>query len=229
MMRNLLSVLFAVVALMPPARADQPPYVSIWEPSQPGIAYAFAGSLRRSAGSSEILRDYTVAAQLTAQNGAGVDQWAFGVAAEAWALPGSRSILVGVESAVINEEPTNLYPKIAMNAVMKNREDGGVNPGAAMNANSIAFWVSAQPGTGFERGLVFDRDSLVMAAGRPAAIDLSDVPDDQIGQIDLIRIRKDVSLRYDPISRGLVLYLAPADGNGAGPCSRHCTGDLMRH
>ena len=170
-----------------------------------------------------------MAAQLTAQNGAGVHQWAFGVAAEAWALSGSRSILVGVESAVINEEPTNPYPKIAVNAVMKNRADGGVDPGTAMNANSVAFWVSAQPGTGFERGLVFDRDSLVMAAGRPAAIDLSDVPDDQIGQIDLIRIRKDVSLRYDPISRGLVLYLAPADGNGAGPCSRHCTGDLMRH
>ena len=170
-----------------------------------------------------------MAAQLTAKNGAGVHQWAFGVAAEAWALAGSRSILVGVESAVINEEPTNLYPKIAVNAVMKNREDGGVDPGVAMNANSVAFWVSAQPGTGFERGLAFDRDALVMAAGRPAAIDLSDVPDDQIGQIDLIRIRKDVSLRYDPVSRRLVLYVVPTDGNGAGPCPRHCSGDLARH
>ena len=114
MMRNLLfSAHLPPVALSPAARADQPPYVSIWEPTQPGIAYAFAGSLRRNAGSSEILRDFTVAAQLTAQNGAGVHQWAFGVAAEAWALPGSRSILVGVESAVINEEPTNLYPKVA--------------------------------------------------------------------------------------------------------------------
>jgi hypothetical protein len=224
MMRNLLAVLFVAVALSPSAHADQPSYVSIWEPTQPGIAYAFAGSLRRSAGSSEILRDFTVAAQLTAQNGAGVHQWAFGVAAEAWALPGSRSILVGVESAVINEEPTNLYPKIAVNAVMKNREDGGGDPGTAMNANSVAFWVSAQPGTGFERGLVFDRDSLVMAAGRPAAIDLSDVPDDQIGQIDLIRIRKDVSLRYDPVSRRLVLYVVPTDGT----CPRHCSGDLAR-
>jgi len=229
MMRKLLFVLIAAVALSPTAHADQPPYVSIWEPTQPGIAYAFAGSLRRNAGSSDILRDFTVAAQLTAQNGAGVHQWAFGVAAEAWALSGSRSILVGVESAVINEEPTNLYPKVAVNAVMKNREDGGVDPGAAMNANSVAFWVSAQPGTGFERGLVFDRDSLVMAAGRPAAIDLSDVPDDQIGQIDLIRIRKDVSLRYDPVSHGLVLYVVPSDGNVAGPCPRHCTGDFARH
>jgi hypothetical protein len=229
MFRNLLVVLIAAVALSPTAYADQPPYVSVWEPTQPGIAYAFAGSLRRNAGSSDILRDFTVAAQLTAQNGAGVHQWAFGVAAEAWALPGSRSILVGIESAVINEEPTNLYPKIAVNAVMKNRVDGGVDPGEAMNTNSVAVWVSAQPGTGFERGLVFDRDALAMAAGRPAAIDLSDVPDDQIGQIDLIRIRKDVSLRYDPASRQLVLYVVPADGNVTGPCSRHCTGDLARH
>ena len=229
MMRNLLAVLFAAVALSPAARGDELPYVSIWEPTQPGIAYAFAGSLRRSAGSSEILRDFTVAAQLTAQNGAGVHQWAFGVATEAWALAGSRSILIGVESAVINEEPANLYPKIAVNAVMKNRVDGGVDPGAAMNANSVALWVSAQPGTGFERGLVFDRNALLMAAGRPAAIDLSDVPDDQIGQIDLIRIRKDVSLRYDPASRRLVLYVVPTDGNVVGPCPHRCIDDLAEH
>jgi hypothetical protein len=225
MKRLLVSTLFAVVALSPAARADPQSYVSVWEPAQPGIAYAFAGSLLRTAGSSELLRDYTVAAQLTARNGAGVHQWAFGAAAEAWALPGSRSILVGVESAVINEEPTNLYPKIAVNAVMKNREDGGADPGVPMNANSVAFWVSAQPGTGFERGLVFDRDALAMVAGRAAAIDLSDVPDDEIGQIDLIRIRKDVSLRYDPASRRLVLYVAPAAGSPVGPCLHRCIGD----
>jgi hypothetical protein len=172
-----------------------------------------------------VLRDFTVAAQLTAQNGPGVHQWAFGAAAEAWALPGSRSILVGVESAVINEEPTNLYPKIAVNAVMKNRADGGVDPGAAMNANSVAVWVSAQPGTGFERGLVFDRDALHMEAGRPAALDLSDIPDDRIGEIDLIRIRKGVSLRYDPASRRLVLHVAPTEGGAPGPCLRRCIGD----
>ena len=79
-----------------------------------------------------------------------------------------------------------------------------------MNANSIAYWVTAQPGTGFERGLVFDGTSLARCPGRAAAIDLSDVPDDQMGQIDLIRIRKDVSLRYDPATRQLVLHVAPA-------------------
>lgn len=210
MKRILLSVLSAVVALSPAAQADPPPYLAIWEPAEPGIAYGFAAELTRAGGSSFVLEDFTVAAQLSARNGPGVHQWAFGVASEAWALPGSRSILVGLEAAIINEEPTNLYPKIAINAVMKNRADGGSDPGDPMNVNSIAYWISAQPGTGFERGLVFDRDSLVATKGRPAAIDLSDIPDDRIGQIDLIRIRKDVSLRYDPVSRQLVLYVAPA-------------------
>jgi hypothetical protein len=210
MKRVLLCVLYAVIALSPTAQADPPPpYYAVWAPTQPGIAYGFAADLMRTGGSSLPLQDVTVAAQLTAQNGPGVHQWAFGVAAEAWASPGSRSILVGLEAAVINEEPTNQYPKIANNAVIKNRVDGGADPGDPMNANSIAYWISAQPGTGFERGLVFDRDSLVAKSGRPAAIDLSDIPDDRIGQIDLIRVRKDVSLRYDPVSRQLVLYVAP--------------------
>jgi hypothetical protein len=95
---------------------------------------------------------------------------------------------------------------------MKNRADDGVDPGLPMNANSIAYWITAQTGTGFERGLVFHTHSLAMAGGRPAAIDLSDIPDDQIGEVDLIRIRKDVSLRYDPATRQLVLHVATPDG-----------------
>lgn len=189
--------------------ADPAPsaYMTIWSPDRPGIAYGFAGTVSRVAGSADPFTDFTVAAQLTARNGPGVDQWAFGVAAEAWAMPGSRSVLVGIEATIVNEEPKNLHPKIANNAVMKNRADGGSNPGAPMNANSIAYWVTAQPGTGFERGLVFDRGSLVKASGRPAAIDLSDIPDDAIGEIDLIRIRSGVSLRYDPATRQLRLHV----------------------
>ncbi len=102
--------------------------------------------------------DFTIGAQLSARNGPGVDQWAFGAAVEARALPGSRSVLVGMEATIVNEEPRNLRAKVANNAVMKNRPDGGADPGAPMNANSIAYWVTAQPGTGFERGLVFDGD-----------------------------------------------------------------------
>ncbi len=97
----------------------------------------------RVGGSAEPQRDFTVAAQLTAQNGPGVEQWAFGATTEAWALPGSRSILVGLESAVINEEPGNTYPKIANNVVFKNRADNGIKPGRPMNANSIGYWITA--------------------------------------------------------------------------------------
>ena len=138
------------------AKADPPPnsYIAVWTPGAPGIAYGFAAGLTRSGGSSDALRDFTVAAQLVAKNGPGVNQWAFGVAAEAWAQPGSRSILVGIEAAIINEEPANLYPKVANNAVMKNRDDTGVDPGAPLNANSIAYWITAQSGTGTLAGRI---------------------------------------------------------------------------
>ena len=196
-------------ALPPDPAANPHSFITVWSPAAPGYAASFFTEATRTGGSSAVLQDFTVAAQLVAKNGPGVHQWAFGVAAEAWAMPGSRSILVGLESAVINEEASNLYPKIANNAVMKNRADGGVNPGQPMNANSIAYWITAQPGTGFERGLVFDSISLRATNARPVAIDLSDIPDDQIGIIDLIRIRKDVSLRYDPVKRELVLHTTP--------------------
>jgi hypothetical protein len=200
----------APAAAVPPLPSENPhSFITVWSPILPGNAYGFFTETTRMAASVAPLKDFTVAAQLVAKNGPGVHQWAFGVASEAWAQPGSRSILVGLESAVINEEPSNVYPKIANNAVMKNRADGGVDPGAPLNANSIAYWVTAQPGTGFERGLVFDRQSLVAAGARPAAIDLSDLSDEQIGQVDLIRIRKDVALRYDPATKSLVLHVGP--------------------
>jgi len=205
----LLTLAPSLQAVPPDPSANPHSFITVWSPTAPGYAASFFTEATRTAGSSAPLQDFTVAAQLVAKNGPGVHQWAFGVAAEAWAQPGSRSVLVGLEAAVINEEPGNLYPKIANNAVMKNRADGGINPGRPMNANSIAYWITAQPGTGFERGLVFDSVSLKATNARPVAIDLSDVPDDQIGDIDLIRIRKDVSLRYDPVKRELVLHTIP--------------------
>jgi hypothetical protein len=181
--------------------------IVVWQPQRPGNAFSFFTEMTRIGGSAAALQDFTVAAQLVAMNGPGVHQWAFGVASEAIALAGSRSILVGAENTVVNLEPTNVYPKIANNAVFKNRFDGGADPGAPMNASSIAYWITAQPGTGFERGLVFDRSALRTTAGRPVAIDLSDILDDAIGDIDLIRIRKNVALRYDPVTRQLVLHV----------------------
>lgn len=92
---------------------------------------------------------------------------------------------------------------------MKNRADGAPDPGAPYHLSSIAYWITAQPGTGFERGLVFDRNALIATGGRPVAIDLSDIPDDTIGEIDPVRIRKDVSLRGDPATKQLVLHVGP--------------------
>jgi len=221
MERWVMAMLCAASAAHAEAQFADGPYFSIYDTALPGYAYGFGAFVSRSGGSSDWLQDFTIGAQFSAQNGPGVNQWTFGTATESWALPGSRSILVGFESAVINEEPSNLFPKIANNAVMKNRADGRDDPGAPLNANSIAYWVTAQPGTGFERGLVFDTYSLAMPEGRAAAIDLSDLSDEQVAQIDLIRIRKDVSLRYDPATKQLVLYVAPPPDvpapEGSGP------------
>ena len=177
-------------------------------PTHPGLAFGYASDMMRLAGTSE-LADMTIGAIFSVRHPRDVHQWALGAVTQVWAQPGSRSILVGFESAVANEEPANPYPKIAVNAVFKNRADNQPSPGAPYNAHSIAYWVSAQPGTGFERGLVFDRDSLAAVGRRPAVIDLSELPDEQIGAVDLIRIRKDVALRYDPATRSLVLHVEP--------------------
>lgn len=202
-------VLVLGLALAPLAAAQATSYFASARPTGPGFALGFASDMLRLGGSATPLADYTVGALISVRHAAGVDQRAFGIASEAWARPGARSLLVGVEAAVINEEPGNAYPKIASNAVIKNRSDGAPQVDVPMNANSIAYWVSAQTGTGFERGLVFDRHSLLAVGERPAAIDLSDLPDDVIGTIDLIRIRKDVALRYDPVTRQLVLHVEP--------------------
>jgi hypothetical protein len=202
-------VLVLGLAFAPLAAAQAESYVASARPAGPGFVLGFASDMLRLGGSATSLADYTVGALISVRHAAGVDQWAFGIASEAWARPGARSVLVGVEAAVVNEEPGNAYPKIASSAVFKNRSDVAPQVDVPMNANSIAYWVSAQPGTGFERGLAFDRHSLLAVGRRPAAIDLSDLPDDVIGAIDLIRIRKDVALRYDTATRQLVLHVEP--------------------
>jgi hypothetical protein len=171
----------------------------------------------RTASAGPHMSDFTVGTLLSVRHARDVHQWAFGAAVEAWAMPGSRSLLVGIESAVINEEPANAMPKVAINAVMKNRADGEPPPERPMNANTTAILVSSQAATGFERGLAFDRNALLATSGRAAAIDLSDVPDDRIGEIDLVRIRKDVALRYDPVKRELVLHFDSPGAPASSP------------
>ena len=201
--------LLALALLVSPAVHALETFAHRIEP-RPNSHYAFgyAADMLRTSGRGE-LEDQTIGGIFSVRHPAGIHQWAIGAVTQVWGLPGSRSLLVGFESGVVNEEASNPHPKIAFNAVYKNRSDLGKSPGAPYNAHSIAYWVSAQPGTGFERGLVFDRDSLAAVGKRAAVVDLSELPDDQIGQVDLIRIRKDVALRYDPVARQLVLHVDP--------------------
>jgi hypothetical protein len=212
-------VLLAMAALPAALAAAQGAvYEALARPTAPGVTIGFASDLLRLGGGSKPLTDFTIGTFASVRHAAGVDQQAFAIAAEAWARPGSRSLLVGIEAAVINEEPDNHYPKIANNAVIKNRADVAPPSSLPMNANSIAYWVSAQPGTGFERGLVFDRNSLLAIGKRPAVIDLSDLTDEAVAGVDLIRIRKDVALRYDPVTRLLALHFdAPAAAPDPSP------------
>ena len=213
-LRNVLVI--ALLALSTPLSAQETSAFRVEpRPAAPGTAIGVAADMLRTRGGVD-LTDHSVGALISVRHPATVHQFAMGVATEAWALPGSLSVLAGLESAVVNEEPSNGYRKVAVNAVMKNRADGGPAPRMPQNTNSIAYWVTAQPGTGFERGLVFDRDSLAAVGKRPAVVDLSELPDAMIGEVDLIRIRKDVSLRYDPITRQLVLHIDYSNSPNSG-------------
>jgi hypothetical protein len=202
------------------------PFYSNWSPKDREIGYLFAGVADRySDDGAPPYSVLTVGAQINAKNHAGVNQIAFGIATEAWAEPGSRSMLTGIEATAINREPSNPYRKISMWSTFKNRRDEEYNnvPDDPMNINSQALRIESQLGTGFERGVVFAPISLHGSPqmARPAAIDLSEIPDAQIGEIDLIRIRNGVALRYDPQSRSLYLHqdttcTARATGGGCG-------------
>src|SRR5205814_7619522 len=129
-------IMVLLAALAPFAQAQ--PYSTEWTLNTPGLGCSICTGLTRTGGSSAPLLDFTIAALFSATNGPGVNQWAFGAATEACAQPGSQSILVALESAVINEEPTIPYPMIANNAGIKNRADGGADPGQPMHASPIA-------------------------------------------------------------------------------------------
>jgi hypothetical protein len=208
-----LTLLLAPTAACAQAAAAmyQGPYLSLWSPTTRDTSYLYAGWLQRS--SDDGAPDHTVlsvGAQFGVANAAGVHQIAFGVAAEAWSMPGSLSMLTGIEASTINLEPNNAYRKISLWSTFKNRSDAEywTPPAQSMNVDSQALRIESQPGTGFERGIVFGKYSLFPSPrlARPAVIDLTEIPDAQIGNIDLIRIREGVSLRYDPKAGELYLY-----------------------
>lgn len=177
---------------------------SVWKPSNEFLGYAYGGRVDRAHVSGQPpYTVYTLGALLGAHNTAGVDQWVFGIATEAISHLGSKSVVVGIEAAAVNMEPLNFMPKIANNAVFKNRLDGDPAPSAPMNANSIAYWITAQPGTGFERGIVFHDGSLASTSSRPVAIDFSGVGPGA----DIMKFSDGCVLRY--AGRGVLAAVCP--------------------
>ena len=126
-------------------------YYSSWNATGPDIGYLFAGFVTRQPNPAvPDMSTFTVGAQINAGNAAGVNQGVWGIATEAWAYPGSRSPLFGIEATSINMEPSNSLPKVAFYATFKNRPDGAVKliPVDPMNVGSQAVRIDAQPGTG---------------------------------------------------------------------------------
>ncbi len=186
------------------------PMVGGWNPIGSDAGYVLAGLVdRTTAGAAPNWTVLTVGAQLSAVNRRGVNQVAFGIATEAWAEQGSFSMLTGIEATTVNREPDNPWRKISMWSTFKNRPDTefASPPIDPANTGSQALRIESQPGTGFERGIVFAPTALhpSRTMERPVAIDLSEISDEQIGNVDVIRIRKGISVRYDPIARAFVL------------------------
>jgi len=185
------------------------PLIVGWKPVNNQAAYLFAGQVdRATAGDARDWTVLTVGAQINAVNRRGVNQVVFGIATEAWAEKGSFAMLTGIEATTINREPDNPWRKISLWSTFKNRPDNeyGSPPLDPANMGSQALRIESQPSTGFERGVVFAPTALhaSRALEFPVAIDLSEMSDAEIGSIDIIRIRKDVSVRYDPVARSLV-------------------------
>jgi hypothetical protein len=174
---------------------------STWNPSGAGIGYGFAALLDRfSDGGAQPWTTYTVGAEIVASNHSGVNQVAFGIATEAWADFGSFSMLTGLEATTINREPNNPWRKISLWSTFKNRPDTEYNspPVDPANMDSQALRIESQPGTGFERGIVYAKLSLHASrnVARPAAIDLSEMDEAAVEGVDLIRFPDGCAVIY---------------------------------
>lgn len=87
------------------------PTLSQWKHNGGGIAYLFAGTVTLDTPGSPPHTELAVGAQLNAYASSGTHQIVFGIATEAWALPGSLSMLTGLETTAINMEPGNPWRK----------------------------------------------------------------------------------------------------------------------
>src|SRR5438105_36472 len=146
---------------------------------------------------------------VNAVNRRGVHRVVCGMATEAWAEQGSFAMLTGIEATTINREPDNPWQKISLWSTFKNRPDTEYWTALSDpdSMGSQALRIESQPGTGFERGIVFAPTALHRSRTleRPVPMDLSEINDDEIGGIDIIRICRNVSVRYDPATRTFVL------------------------
>jgi hypothetical protein len=177
------------------------PVLSAWDPAGKDIGYAFAGKVERF--SDKGARPWsvlTVGAQINAVNHSGINQVAFGIATEAWADFGSFSMLTGIEATAINREPDNPWRKISMWSTFKNRPDTEyfMPPVDPANMDAQALRIESQPGTGFERGIVFAHISLHPSRNlvRPVAIDFAEIEEATMEGIDVMRFPDGCSVVY---------------------------------
>ncbi|HEX4944657.1 MAG TPA: hypothetical protein VFV55_09915 [Usitatibacteraceae bacterium] len=186
------------------------PYVSINGPLLPiwkmtlddprdNIVYGLATMVTRSNGEGA-----TVGGQINAWAGNGITGQTWGTATEAVGMKGNKSILVGLEALVANQEPEHDLPKIGINIVFNNGGDLD-SAGEGSNVNSVGLWFTATSMKSFESAIKLDRRSISgsISKPRPAVLDLEDLDPDTIGEVDLIRLPGGKSIRFNPYTSQL--------------------------
>jgi hypothetical protein len=177
------------------------PVLSAWAPASTAIGYGFAGLVERfTDAGAKPWTVLTVGAQIVATNHSGVNQVAFGIATEAGADFGSFSALTGIEATAVNREANNPWRKISIWSTFKNRPDTeyAMPPVDPANMDSQALRIESQPGTGFERGIVFAEISMHASRNlaRPVAIDFAEMDEAAIEGVDVMRFPDGCSVVY---------------------------------
>jgi hypothetical protein len=180
--------------------ASPAPQFADWTHKGGGIAYLFGGTLTLDTPNAKPHTELAVGAQLNAYATTGSHQIVFGIATEAWAHPGSYSMLTGLEATTINMEPNNPYRKISFWSTFKTRPDFAYNevPVDPANLNAQALRIESQPGTGFERGITLAKHSLHPSRNepRPILVDLREVPAETLATWDLFAFPDGCRMRY---------------------------------
>jgi len=193
--------LTGLAAARPPGtEVSSGPKLVEWTHHGGDIAYLFGGTVILDTPKAPPHTQVAVGAQLNAYATRDSHQIVFGIATEAWSLPGSQSMVTGIEATAVNMEPDNPWRKIAFWSTFKTRPDTqyDVVPADPANLNAQALRIESQPGTGFERGVVLAQHSLHASRNepRPILLDLREVTPDQIGGWDLVAFPDGCRLRY---------------------------------